>query len=137
MVRNNIITDLSFLTSCFVFIDVVGNDTVTTGEKNSLCVSMQHIQCIIVIIDIPVVTTPEPRCNDFDLRLANISFSSQDGSQLLVSGTVETCNDGSYFSICDVGWDDIEAQLICNALGYVEPYFRMSSTCNHICGGFV
>ena len=77
--------------------------------------------------DIPVFTTPEPRCNDFDLRLANISYFVQNGSQV-VAGNVETCLSGSYFSICDIGWDDVEAQLICNALGYVEPYFRKFNT---------
>ena len=73
--------------------------------------------------DIPVFTTPEPRCNDFDLRLENISVFFQNGSQA-IAGNVETCLNGTYFSICDIGWDDVEAQLICNALGLVEPFFR-------------
>ena len=80
----------------------------------------------IKYIDVPVITTPEPRCNDFDVRLANVSLSSQDGNQIVVVGTVEICNNGSYFSICDVGWNNVGAQLICNALGYTEPYFRKS-----------
>ena len=73
----------------------------------------------------PPVTTPVPVCNDFDLRLANTSVSFQD-SYLVYAGNVETCINGTYSSICDIGWDDVEAQLICNALGYVEPYFRRS-----------
>ena len=75
------------------------------------------------LLDIPVVTTPAPSCNDFDLRLANMSFVLVDNSSA-VTGNVETCFGGSYFSICDVGWDDVEAQLVCNVLGYAEPLFR-------------
>ena len=78
---------------------------------------------LLLQADIPVFTTPEPRCNDFDLTLENISFFLQD-SYVVYAGNVETCINGTYFSICDIGWDDVEAQLICNALGLVEPYFR-------------
>ena len=81
--------------------------------------------------DIPVFTTPEPRCNDFDVRLANMSFFVQDGNGV-AAGNVETCLNGSYFSICDTDWDDVDAQLICNALGYIEPYFRKFMMLGHL-----
>ena len=81
------------------------------------------IYCILLQTDIPVFTTPEPRCNDFDLRLANMTSFFQDG-YLVIAGNLETCLSGSYFSICDTDWDDVEAQLNCNGLGYIEPYFR-------------
>ena len=73
--------------------------------------------------DTGVTTTPEPLCQDFDLRLANPTFSSDDGA-LIVVGVVETCISGSYFSICDTNWDDVDAQLTCNGLGYIAPFFR-------------
>ena len=69
------------------------------------------------------VTTPEPRCQDFDLRLGNMTYFSQDGA-IIVMGVVETCLNGSYFSICDTNWDDVNAQVICNGLGYIAPFFR-------------
>ena len=74
-------------------------------------------------LDIPVVTTPEPRCNEFDLRLTNTSFSSED-VYVVVEGNVEICINGTYVAICDLGWDDVEAQLACNVAGYREPLFR-------------
>ena len=52
-----------------------------------------------------------------------MSVTIEDNNPVYV-GVVETCFNGSYFSVCDIGWDDVEAQLICNALGYIEPYFR-------------
>ena len=81
--------------------------------------------------DIPVFTTPEPRCNDFDVRLANMSLFLQDGN-LVAAGNIETCLNGSYFSICDTDWDDVEAQLICNSLGYFEPFFRKFMMLGHL-----
>ena len=70
-----------------------------------------------------VGTTP-PTCQPFDLRLANQTTSTIEGFYQVYEGNVETCINGTYSSICDVGWDDIEAQLICNALGYAEPFYR-------------
>ena len=42
----------------------------------------------------------------------------------MTEGNVETCINGTYSSICDVGWDDVDAQLICNVLGFSEPFYR-------------
>ena len=67
--------------------------------------------------------TPEPRCNDFDLRLTNTSFTTQDVF-VVYEGNVEICFNGSYVAICDLGWDNVEAQLACNIVGYGEPLFR-------------
>ena len=52
-----------------------------------------------------------------------MSFFFQD-SYLVYAGNVETCINGTYSSICDIDWGDVEAQLICNGLGYTEPFFR-------------
>ena len=70
------------------------------------------------------IAPPTPSCSDFDLRLANQISSTIEGFYQVVEGNVETCINGTYSSICDVGWDDVEAQLICNALGYPEPFYR-------------
>ena len=29
-------------------------------------------------------------------------------------GQVKVCINGSYHEICDVGWDDLDAQVVCN-----------------------
>ena len=69
------------------------------------------------------VSPPNASCIDFDLRLTDTSVTLQ-GTNLVYSGTVETCVGGTYLSICDTDWDDVEAQLICNAVGYYDPLFR-------------
>ena len=84
---------------------------------------MPFINLYYFFTDIPPVSTPEPRCNDFDLRLSNTSYTFE-GSSFVYGGNAEVCVDGSYFAICDIGWDDRDAQFVCNSVGYGDPFFR-------------
>ena len=110
-----------------VFVGVGGSGSGSgfpTGKNIFMCICNNNYDELLDL-DVPVVTTPEARCNDFDVRLANESFSgSFQDNNIVYAGTVETCFNGSYFTVCDIGWDDLEAQFTCNALGYFEPYFR-------------
>lgn len=62
-------------------------------------------------------------CTDFDLRVRNEAHLISRGSYLVYEANIEVCIGGTYVSICDLGWDDTEAQLACNALGYSEPFY--------------
>ena len=46
----------------------------------------------------------------------------------MYEGNVEICINETYVAICDLGWDDMEAQLVCNHEGYGAPYFRKFCT---------
>ena len=63
-------------------------------------------------------------CQQFDIRLTNQMFYISQGFTQVVEGNVESCLNGTYVAICDVGWDTVDAQVICNALGYGVPFFR-------------
>ena len=60
--------------------------------------------------------TPTPNCTDFSLRLANQVASASSDGQVSIEGHVEICINGTYFAICDLGWDDRDAQATCNAV---------------------
>ena len=82
-----------------------------------------YMYCLPPLEDanVTITTPPEPSCLEFGLRLTNTSFPSQPQG---VEGNVEICINGTYFAICDLGWDDVEAQLACNVAGVGEPLFR-------------
>ena len=64
-------------------------------------------------------------CNEFDLRTRNETYQATQGFYRTFEANIEVCLNGTYVAICDLGWEDAEAQLACSTLGYNEPYYRM------------
>ena len=64
-------------------------------------------------------------CVDFDLRARNETYLTSRGVYQVYEANIEVCIDGTYVAVCDLGWDDTDAQLACNALGYSKPFYRM------------
>ena len=52
-------------------------------------------------------------CFDGDVRLFNLSYTYDNGQQT-VQAHVLVCLNGSYLPVCDLGWDDRDAQVVCN-----------------------
>ena len=72
----------------------------------------------------PVSPTSPPTCQLFDLIVTNQTVYTDQDSSTVYQHNVEVCFNGTYQSICDVGWDDEDAQLVCNFVGFAEPFFR-------------
>ena len=77
----------------------------------------------------PTPTVPPVICTEFELRLGNVVHSVMENfttgiSRFSVSGTIEICLGGSFFSVCDEGWGQEEAQVACNALNYPSASYR-------------
>ena len=49
-------------------------------------------------------------CNEGTIRLADGAFTQQ--------GRVEICTNGVWGTICDNGWDNADAYILCKGLGY-------------------
>ena len=62
-------------------------------------------------------------CKEGEIRLAggNESF-----------GRVEICADGMFGSVCDDEWDDRDAQVVCNQLGFLDRCKSVYMSCYNI-----
>ena len=63
------------------------------------------------------VPTPTTPCYDGQLLLANSTYSYIDGNYFY-GGRVEVCYNGTYRPVCDDGWTDNDAAVVCYQVGY-------------------
>ena len=76
---------------------------------------------ILHIFTFPADTTP---CSEGDIRLAEQTHSTID-DDFFYGGRVDVCYNDVYHPVCDVGWDDMEAAVICNYYNYGTPSYRI------------
>lgn len=98
-----------------------GNGTVEVGPEGSARVSAVVASCFNGVLDGREVPTlqaffdVEGGCatavplEDFDLRLST-------GDQLRVAGRVEMYHQGGWHPICDDGWDNVDATVVCRQI---------------------
>ena len=72
-------------------------------------VLLLHVVCCFLFFVVVVVSTEGP-CDTGDVRLVGGEYPSE--------GRVEICLNNAYGTICDVGWTNEDARVICRQLGY-------------------
>ena len=72
--------------------------------------TLTHINFFVYSFVLPVNIASA--CSNGDIRLS----SGRNGSE----GRVEICSGGTWGTVCDNFWDNFDAQVVCNQLGFVR-----------------
>ena len=70
---------------------------------------------MLLILD---TTVTFANCTHGELRLA--------GSNIVTKGRVEICFNGVWGTVCDNGWSTVDANIVCNQLGYYPSGIDMT-----------
>ena len=73
-------------------------------------------------------------CREGVVRLRNSTYTYDNGLNT-VSGRVDVCSNGTFLPICDVGWDDSDAQVVCRDLqgSNYSKQSSLSTACPLLC----
>ena len=64
-------------------------------------------------------------CYDGQIRFANYTdYYDNETNIYKYGGRVEVCSGDTYYPVCDEGWTDNDAAVVCNNRGYSPPYYR-------------
>lgn len=77
--------------------------------------------CVVVLAysqDLP----PFEECvNEGEVQLTNVS---QGENPFFYAGRLQVCYQGAYGGVCDLGWDEADAAVVCRSLDFGPPMFR-------------
>ena len=60
-------------------------------------------------------------CNTGDVRVGETNSGNDPNGYYYTEGVVEVCIDETYGAVCDEGWDDNAAAVVCRSMGLNAP----------------
>ena len=64
-------------------------------------------------------------CYEGQVRFGESESGYNENGDYFFEGRVEVCINGTFGVICDDGWDEKDAAVACNHMGYSPQYYSM------------
>ena len=100
---------------------------ILSGSYYITCILYYDIHSHLVLLINPnsllhFVSVPPPLCYDGQVRLRESNFAN---GYYHIEGPVEICVNETYGTVCDEGWDDNAAAVVCRSMGLGAPNYGM------------
>ena len=92
---------------------MVGDGCTHRKDAGVICRGTDNNQCFCKSISTTIILG-DSNCRDGEIRLV--------GRQSQNQGMIEICFGGVWGTICEDGWDDSDARVACQELGYIHGY---------------
>ena len=80
-----------------------------------VCRYKQQFSVSVCLYCVPLFAVPDPQCGSGDVRLMDGNATS------LLAGRVEMCISGVWGTVCNDGWDQRDAKVVCRQLKSTSP----------------
>ena len=92
------------------------------GRYECGCVT-ENILLSVLLLPSCTCLNRHAACPEGSFQLGNFTTDVDENGRIYQQGRVQVCMNGVYGAICDIGWDDLDAQVVCRNLGFDTPQY--------------